>query len=527
MPSRQEDYAQLAIRDALIRQGIDPVEAEREAARRVLEASQEAAVSYGNGADVDNLAAADTPFEMDAFVTVPQSERVFRDDPTRGMAAQVAAREAAAAADWEQRGNYYGPKEAERAATYGPIGAADDEVTAAQLNARLRRRESEEVRRHSSFAEEQRIARMAKRAGLTIEDARALVQQGYDQAAEARGIPPGATWQASGQNRTVPPDFDQFSDAYAGLRDAVKNKRMADDAGRKAEVAKRAQLAQNPMGYLGRDDITEEQRDIVNARLQGRRRSTDDPRIRVAEIQAKAASDQVAAERESRVSQQQWAETTRLAAERARQEFEKEQNRINNEARMAEGNAARQAANELRQKDLDDARLKHEELMGRMNAAEDEAARRHDAAQTESKNQFTAQMKQFEARYGLDERKIEAEKQAAADAMQRAEREQLLRSMESSYTPGVRNIAAGDYESPEAQEALRQMAAASDQTWLGFWEADGRRMDGILERLGVNDPVQRRQLVERFGYGLENDFFGAGGDGRGGALSYWLAGRPK
>lgn len=527
MPSRQADYAQLAIRDALIRQGIDPAEAEREAAGRVLRASREAAVSYGNGADVDNLAAADTPFAMEPDIASGGTSDAL-----------LAAREARAAADWEQRGNYYGPKEAALTETYGPAGAANDAVTEAQLNARLRRREAEEVQRHSGFEEEQRIARMAKRAGLSIEEARALVQRGYDSAAAARGIPAGAAWQASGQNRTVPPDFDQFRDAYSGLRDAVKNTRMADEAARKTEVAKRAQLAQNPMGYIGRDDVTAEQRDIVNARLQGRRRSADDPRIRVAEIQAKAASDQIESERESRVSQQQWLEQTRIAAEEraaeraeanavAQRQFESEQKALDRDARASEGNAAREEANAMRQADLEDRRRQHEETMRRLESQDAANQRRHEEAQAANQQQFDRSTQQFEARYGLDEQKIEAERKATEDAMRRAEREQLMRSMEGMYTPGVRNIAEGDYESPEAQKALRSMAAASDQTWLGFWEEDGRRMDGILERLGVNDPVQRRQLVERFGYGLENDFFGMGGDGRGGALSYWLAGRPR
>lgn len=541
-PSSREEYAQLAIRDALIRQGVDPARAEAEARSRVMAAAEEmAAVTYGNGADVDNLAAADTPFEMDSGVgrpAVPQSERVFRDDNTGGMAAQVAAREAAANASWEERGRYYGPKEAALAETYGPAGAANADVTESQLNARLRRREAEEVQRHSGFEEERRIARMAERAGIPISQAKELVQQGYNQSAADRGIPSPAAWQVSGQNRTVPPDFDHFSDSYAGLREAVAEKRSADKAARKAEVSKRAMLAQNPMGYIGRDDITEEQRAIVTDRLQGRRKSVDDPRIRVAEIQAKSATDAATAERESRVSQQQWLETTRIAAEEraaaraeanavAQRQFDSEQKALDREARMAEGDAVREEAAAQRQADLDERQRQHAETMQRLESQDAANQRRHEEAQLATQQQFDRSTQQFEARYGLDERKIEAEKQAAADAMQRAEREQLLRSMESSYTPGVRNIAAGDYESPEAQEALRQMAAASDQTWLGFWEADGRRMDGILERLGVNDPVQRRQLVERFGYGLENDFFGAGGDGRGGALSYWLAGRPK
>lgn len=537
-PGSREEYAQLAIRDALIRQGVDPARAEEEARRRVMSAAEEmAAVTYGNGADVDNLAAADTPFEMDSGVgrpPVPQSERVFRDDNTRGMAAQVAAREAAANASWEERGRYYGPKTAAYENTYGPIGAAD--VTPAQEQARLRRRESEEVQRHSGFEEESRIARMAERAGIPISQAKELVQQGYNQSAADRGIPSPAAWQVSGQNRTVPPDFDHFSDSYAGLREAVAEKRSADKAARKAEVSKRAMLAQNPMGYIGRDDITEEQRAIVTDRLQGRRKPADDPRIRIAEIQAKSATDAATSERESRVSQQQWLETTRIAAEEraaaraeanavAQRQFDSEQKALDREARMAEGDAVREEAAAQRQADLDERQRQHAETMQRLESQDAANQRRHEEAQAANQQQFERSTQQFEARYGLDETKLKQAEKEAADLKARIESESLLKPMEAQYGEGVRSIAAGDYGTPAAQDALQQMARDSDQGWLGFWEADGRRMDAILLRLGVTDQNARRALVEQFGYGSPGLLPGSG-DGRGGLLSNWFAGRP-
>ena len=469
-------------------------------------------LSYGNGAEVDNLEAAGTPIVMERDLMPGSSE------------ALLAAREAEAAQSWEDRGEFYGQQRQAYETEFGPIGDRNADVTSEQLQARERRREREDVRRHSPYAEEQRVARMAERAGVSMAEARAMVQQGYDQAAADRGIPASAAWQVDGPNRSVPPDFDQFRDAYTGLRDAARNKRAEDKAARMAEVSKRAMLAQNPMGYLGRTDITDEQRELVTQRMQGRRRPGDDPRIRVAEINAKAASDQVAAERESRVSQQQWLETTRIAAEKAKQEFDKEQNRINNEARMAEGNAAREAANELRQKDLDDARLKHEELMGRMKAAEDEAARQHTERQTASNNQFTAQMKQFEARYGLDEKKLEQAQKEAEDLKARIESDALLKPMEAKYGEGVRAIAAGDYGTPDAQSSLERMAAEADQSWSGFYNSDAARMDAVLDRLGVGDPAVRRELVNRFGLSAMS---ASGPGGRSGPISgivNWFSG---
>ncbi len=97
--------------------------------------------------------------------------------------------------------------------------------------------------------------------------------------------------------------------------------------------------------------------------------------------------------------------------------------------------------------------------------------------------------------------------------------------MEAKYGEGVRSIAAGDYGTPVAEEALKAMARDSDEGWLGFWEADGRRMDAILSRLGVTDQEARRALVEKFGYGSPGLLPGSG-DGRGGLLSNWFAGRP-
>jgi len=334
----------------------------------------------------------------------------------------------------------------------------------------------------------------------------------------------------------VPPDFDQFRDAYTGLRDAVRDKRAEDKAARVAEVSKRAMLAQNPMGYLGRDDINNEQRELVTQRMQGRRRSGDDPRIRVAEISAASAEAQAAAEREGRVSQQQWLEKTRIEAEEraaaraetnaiAQRNFDSEQKRLDREAQAASGSRASNDVIAKLQADLDARRLEHDEQMALMERQGAEAQRRHEAAQNDSRLQAEERMKQFDAKYGLDKKEMEDKQEALADAQARAERELLLQPLEAQYGAGVRNIAAGDYGTPAAEDALQAMALGSDQGWLGFWEADGRRMDALLSRLGVTDQDTRRGLVERFGYGSPGLLPGSG-DGRGGLLSNWFAGRP-
>jgi hypothetical protein len=337
----------------------------------------------------------------------------------------------------------------------------------------------------------------------------------------------------------VPSDQLAGMDADA-LREAAYRRRLQEQAARKAEVAKRAQLMLNPVAYLGRDDITPEQRQMVQDRMPPARSAaaSNDPRIRVAEIGAESAAAQAAAEREARVSQQQWLETTRIAAEEraaaradanavAQRNFDAEQKELDRAAQATAGDRASNDVVARLQADLDARRLEHEAQMAALARQSDEAQRRHEASMSESRIQADERMQQFEGRYGLDKDKMEADVAAQQEGLARVQREQLLGSMESSYGPGVRSIADGDDSTPEAQAALRKMARASDQTWLGFWRADGQRLDNLLARLGVDDPARRRALVERFGYGLENNFFGAGGDGRGGALSYWLAGRPQ
>lgn len=469
-------------------------------------------LSYGNGAEVDNLEAAGTPIVMERDLMPGSSE------------ALLAARAAEEARDWEERGQFYGQQRQAYEAEFGPIGARNADVTSEQLQSRERRREREDVRRHSPYAEEQRIARMAERAGVSMAEARAMVQQGYDQAAADRGIPASAAWQVDGPNRSVPPDFDQFRDAYTGLRDAVRDKRAEDKAARMAEVSKRAMLAQNPMGYLGRTDITDEQRELVTQRMQGRRRPGDDPRIRVAEINAKSAVDAASTQERMRIEADDRRAAMVEADAKAKREFEAEQNRINNEARKAEGDANREAAVAERQADLEREKMRHEQLMRTMDEQSAEAARRHEDLKTQSAQQFTRSSQQFDARYGLDKKKLEQDEKEAEDLKARIESEALLKPMEAKYGEGVRAIAAGDYGTPDSQSSLERIAADADQSWSGFYNSDAARMDAVLDRLGVSDPAVRRELVNRFGLSAMS---ASGPGGRSGPISgivNWFSG---
>ena len=466
-------------------------------------------IASGNGADLDNLEAAATPLEV---------------EPRAGD-----GREA-------ERAAFYDKKQADYVDTYGLIGVGDaPPPTAEQYGARRNLQMREREARHTPHQEDARLARLAKRAGIPVEDATAMTQAGYDDYAEQKNTP---GWNVAGINNTTSaPDFQQMVYAHRMLKKQGDDRRNAELEARQQAVVRSRMARANPLEYMNRADVSDESRSLVADQMRppGRRRDQGDPRIRVADIGAASAEAQAAAEREARVSQQQWLEQTRIAAEEraaaraeanaaAQRTFDAEQKGLDREAQAAAGDAAREAAAAQRQADLDVRRQEHEQTMLRLGQADAAAQRRHEESLAANQEQAAQSRQQFEARYGLDERKMEADKKATEEAMARAEREQLLRSMESEYGEGVRSIDAGDYGTPAAEDSLKAMAKDSDQGWFGFWEADGRRMDAILSRLGVTDPDARRALVERFGYGSPGLLPGSG-DGRGGLLSYWLAGR--
>lgn len=135
---------QLQLEQDLIAGGMHPSEAASVAAEEVLglpgrrrsreslDAARAAAppVSYGNAATLDNLDGVDAELVVEDVLggsspraAVPQSARVYRDDPTQGLAGVLAAREAADARSWEERGRHYGnPDPASRGMvpTYNP-----------------------------------------------------------------------------------------------------------------------------------------------------------------------------------------------------------------------------------------------------------------------------------------------------------------------------------------------------------------------------------------------------------------------
>ena len=281
---------QLELERQLIAQGMDPREAEMAAARGVMmgdnasravradravaEYEDATGMSLGNGADLDNLDGAAADLVVEDILggplsrpSVPQSERVFKDDPTGGLAGVVAAREAAADANWAERGEYYDAKEQEQAELYGPYGDPSA-VNNQQKENRARVAQREARVRHNPRQEEARIRRLADRAGIPYAEAEAMVQAGYEREADRMKMPEGSRWDvAAPGNPTALPEFSTFSEAHKDLRQLGSDQRAAEKAARQQAVQRTRQAQTNPLEYMNRNDIGDWNRMVAADRM--------------------------------------------------------------------------------------------------------------------------------------------------------------------------------------------------------------------------------------------------------------------
>jgi hypothetical protein len=257
-------------------QGMSPVDAESEAAITVLREYAPPATA-GNGADLDNLDGAAADLVVEDILggplsrpSVPQSERVFKDDPTGGLAGVVAAREAAADANWAERGEYYDAKEQEQAELYGPYGDPSAVNNQQQMN-RDRVAQGEARVRHNPRQEEARIRRLADRAGIPYAEAEAMVQAGYDREADRMKMPADSRWDvAAPGNPTALPEFSTFSEAHKDLRQLGSDRRAAEKAARQQAVQRTRQAQTNPLEYMNLNDIGDWNRMVAADRMLGR-----------------------------------------------------------------------------------------------------------------------------------------------------------------------------------------------------------------------------------------------------------------
>ena len=287
---------------------------------------------------------------------------------------------------------------------------------------------------------------------------------------------------------------------------------------------------------------------------------SNDPRIQVAQIQAEAQKSAAEAEREGRASQNQWLETTRLAAEermekqrtaaeQERQRFEAAQKKLEIEARASEGNAAREEAAKVRQAELDQQRnqfemtmkrmeQQHGEQMARLEAAGKDAEQRHlqtlegmrgDTASRTAGAAATVEGARITA--GAATGEAEAKRDAAATQQRTA-----LELQMQEKSPGLYDVMTGNASTEDAIRELKRIAAGADRFQYlpggGFGAREAESMNDHLKRLQrqaelmglespLADPEYRRDLIKQWGYSS-----GWAG-GRGGWMGDWFNPMPE
>jgi hypothetical protein len=424
--------------------------------------------------------------------------------------AAVAAKEARWARGEEDR---LAQNEAE-VAKYGH--GNEREITKDQAAARYERKVAEDKMRQNPAVVEARLKRMAAAAGISMSEARASYEAGMEE---------------NGGGET----FDEFRRGTQDLRDKATDRRLAAQQAAKDNWRATAMLAGGSQNInsgnraiynqaAAIDDPAKQAEFLSQFRQTPGNFQSNDPRIQIAQIQAQAAKDAAEAEREGRFSQNQWLETTRIAAEERareaqmfdatkRQEFDAEQKRLDREHQAAQGDAVREEAANVRQAELDRLRQQHEETMRAADRRHEQVMEGMRLEREANRDAVASGDKRHAETIGVEREKLTAETNARLKAQEELKREQAMAPLAAQYGDGVRHIAAGDYGTPQAEASLKKMALESDKSWFGFHTGDAERMDGILLRLGVMDPDTRHQMIERFGYGSMG-YFGSG-EGRG------------
>lgn len=287
---------------------------------------------------------------------------------------------------------------------------------------------------------------------------------------------------------------------------------------------------------------------------------SNDPRIQVAQIQAEAQKSAAEAERVGRDSQNQWLETTKLAAEermetirtaaeQERQRFEGEQKKLEIEARSSEGNAAREEAAKVRTAELTQQRnqfemtikkmeLQHAEQMSRLEAAGKDSEQRH--LQTLETMRGDTASRTAGAAATVEGARITAgaatgEAEAKRDAAETQQRTALELGMQEK-SPGLYDVMTGNPSTEDAIRELKRIAAGADRFQylpgygFGAWEAESmndhlKRLQRQAELTGLEsplaDPEYRRELIRQYGY--SSGFLG----GRGGYFGNFSQPMPE
>ncbi len=274
----------------------------------------------------------------------------------------------------------------------------------------------------------------------------------------------------------------------------------------------------------------EQQQRVIESRMTGNRQDNNDPRLAMAQLDAETRR---AEGQETRASNREIAEANRIAAREEREGVrETETLRLTSRDKDADRKHA-----ELMQQQDKEMKL----MLQKMESGDAAAVLRSKETLASIQAQIATSEKTATARADADRHAADQTLEGvrltagATESRVKATENQLAKTTEAGQAakreaeavafagPGGMDIVRGNLETPEAQEALKRLAAKADQTWNGFFTEDARRLDAMLVRIGIVDPAQRRQLVQQ--YGIDSDI--PGQRGRGALSSAWRVGHPE
>lgn len=274
----------------------------------------------------------------------------------------------------------------------------------------------------------------------------------------------------------------------------------------------------------------EQQQRVIESRVTGNRQDNNDPRLAMAQLDAETRR---AEGQETRASNREIAEANRIAAREEREGVrETETLRLTSRDKDADRKHA-----ELMQQQDKEMKL----MLQKMESGDEAAVLRSKETLASIQAQIATSEKTATSRADADRHAADQQLEGvrltagATESRVKATENQLAKTTEAGQAakreaeavafagPGGMDIVRGNLETPEAQEALKRLAAKADQTWNGFFTEDARRLDAMLVRIGIVDPAQRRQLVQQ--YGIDSDI--PGQRGRGALSSAWRVGHPE
>lgn len=360
---------------------------------------------------------------------------------------------------------------------------------------------------------------------------------------EMYGVAEGPNWR---ENLTDEQLAAREARSEADRRQAENNKAtranvQGTDSYKKYEAKKakleanRVLMQQNPFLTLGDPSLTDLQREVLSRNLLGKNNRGDDPRVEVAMLEAQARSEDRRADIDSRYS---------LAAQErdSRRELAEMEAKAKADDRAAAVAAQAELARAEREARSEEQRLAREAEDRRWqerSASEDRKYSERSAAEQRQFEERMAAMKadnelrakgiesqlaQFSSSNALARQKVDDEARVRAEQEKAIAKKRLEDEAVALAGPGGVHVVNKTFDTPQAQQALENLAASSDQSWTGYYNSDAVRFEALLRRLGVDDAVTRQNLVTQYGLGKP---FAPGRSGPVSALFNWLSGPPN